>query len=100
MATEFKWSIGTLERKLDDGFVFTAHWRAVASDGDYSASSYGTAGFSQDPESADYIPYEDLTEADVLGWVWESVDKDATEAALQAKIDSDMNPTTGTGTPW
>ena len=100
MATEFKWSIGTLERKLDDGFVFTAHWRAVASDGDYSASSYGTAGFSQDPEAAGFVPYESLTEADVLAWVWESVDKDATEAALQAKIDADMNPTTGTGVPW
>ena len=100
MATEFKWSIGTLERKLDDGFVFTAHWRAVASDGDYSASSYGTAGFSQDPEADDYIPYDDLTEADVLAWVWESVDKDATEAALEARIEADKNPTTATGTPW
>jgi len=28
------------------------------------------------------------------------VDKDATEAALQSKIDADMNPTTGTGVPW
>ena len=100
MATEFKWSIGTLERKLDDGFVFTAHWRAVASDGDFSASSYGTAGFTPDPESEDFTAYDDLTEADVLAWVWESVDKDATEAALQARIDADKNPTTATGTPW
>ena len=100
MATEFKWSIGTLERKLDDGFVFTAHWSCRASDGDFSASSYGTAGFSQDPEAADYIPYEQLTEEQVLAWVWESVDKDATEAALQARIDADKNPTSATGTPW
>ena len=100
MATEFKWSIGTLERKLDDGFVFTAHWNCRASDGEFSATSYGTAGFTQNPEAADYIPYEQLTEEQVLAWVWESVDKDATEAALQARIDADKNPTTADGVPW
>ena len=100
MATEFKWSLPTLERKLDDGFVCVAHWRCTASDGDYSASSYGTAGFSQDPESDSFIPYDSLTEADVLGWVWNSVDKDATEAALAQKIDADKNPVTAAGVPW
>jgi hypothetical protein len=77
-----------------------AHWRCTASDGDYSASSYGTAGFTPAPESEDFTSYDDLTEADVLAWVWESVDKDATEAALAQKIDGDKNPTTGTGVPW
>ena len=100
MATEFKWTISLLERKLDDGFVFTAHWRCNASDGDYSASSYGTAGFAADPTAEGFVPYESLTEADVLSWVWESVDKDATEAALQAKIDADKNPVTAAGVPW
>ena len=96
----FVWSIPTLERKLDDGFVFTAHWRCTASDGDYSASSYGTAGFTYDASSEGFVAYEDLTEADVLGWVWESVDKEATEEALAAQLDAAMNPTSATGTPW
>jgi hypothetical protein len=99
MAT-FNWQISTLERELSDGGVIVAHWRCTASDGDFSASSYGTAGFSQDPEAEGFIPYEDLTEAQVLGWVWESVDKDATEAALQAKIDAEKNPVTAAGVPW
>ena len=101
MATEFKWSLPNLERKLEGGFVFTAHWRCTASDGDFSASSYGTAGFSQDPESDSFTPYEDLTEEQVLEWVWaDGVDKDATEAALQAKIEDQKNPTTAAGVPW
>jgi len=100
MAATFEWSLPTLERNLSDGGVTICHWRASASDGDYNASSYGTCGFTPDPSSPDFVPYDDLTEAQVLGWVWESVDKDATEAALQAKIDADMNPTTGTGVPW
>ena len=99
MAT-FNWTISTLERNLADGGVIVAHWRCTASDGDYSASSYGTAGFTPDASAPGFVAYDALTEADVLAWVWESVDKDATEAALEAKIDGDKNPTTGTGVPW
>jgi hypothetical protein len=99
--TTFNWSLPTLERQTADGFVCVAHWRCTASDGDFHASSYGTAGFSQDPEADSFIEYEDLTEAQVLEWVWaDGVDKDATEAALQAKIDADKNPVTAAGVPW
>ena len=100
MAATMNWQISTLERELADGGVIVAHWRCTASDGDYSASSYGTCGFTPDPESEDFVAYDDLTEADVLAWVWESVDKDATEEALAAKIEADKNPTSATGVPW
>ena len=100
MSATFNWTISTLERELSDGGVIVAHWRCTASDGDYSASSYGTAGFTPDPESEDFVAYDDLTEADVLAWVWESVDKDATEEALAAKIEADKNPVTAAGVPW
>jgi hypothetical protein len=76
------WTIAQLERNTSDGGVVVAHWRATATDGDYSASSYGTAGFTPDPASPDFVPFDDLTEADVLVWVYESVDKDATEESL------------------
>ena len=98
---EIKWSIPNLERHTADGFVYTAHWICRATDGEFSASSYGTAGFQQDPEAESFTPYEDLTEEQVLGWVWAGgVDKDATEAALAAKIEAEKNPTTAAGTPW
>jgi len=97
---EFKWSIPTTEYTTESGFVFTAHWICRATDGDFSASSYGTAGFQQDPEAESFTPYEDLTEEQVLGWLFNSIDKDATEAALAAKIEADKNPTSATGVPW
>lgn len=100
MAIEYTWALPTLERHTADGFVYTAHWRCTATDGEFSASSYGTAGFSQDPEAESFTPYEDLTEEMVLGWLWASIDKDATEAALKAKIEADKNPTSATGVPW
>ena len=102
MATEFVWSLPTLERELSDGGVIVAHWRCNASDGDYSASSYGTAGFTPDASAPDFKAYDDLTEADVLAWVWDQSEgwKDDVEAALQAKIDAEKNPTTAAGVPW
>ena len=43
------WQISQMERTLADGGVVVCHWRATATDGDFSASSYGTAGFTPDP---------------------------------------------------
>ena len=101
MAATFEWTVGQLERNLADGGVIVAHWRCTASDGDYSAFSYGTAGFTPDASAPGFVAYDALTEADVLAWVWaDGVDRDATEAALQARIDADKNPTTADGVPW
>ena len=102
------WMIAQLERNTTDNGVIVAHWRVTAEEtvgtGDdavtYTASSYGTCGFNPDPTSPSFVPYEDLTEADVLAWVYESVDKDATEAALTANIEEQKNPVTETGLPW
>jgi hypothetical protein len=91
------WKIEQLDRLTSDGFVTTAHWRATAVDGEYSASAYGTTGWQAGtPE----IPYANLTEATVLAWVWENLDKAATEANLTAQIDALKNPTTANGVPW
>ena len=90
------WTISQLDRNTSDGFVTTAHWRCTGVDGDYSGSVYATASFTGDLTT----PYADLTEQQVLGWVWESVDKDATEAAVAAQIEAQKNPVTAAGTPW
>jgi len=99
------WTIATLEHNVADGGVTVAHWRVSASEtvGEdvYSASSYGTCGFSPDPSSPDWVAYDDLTEAQCLQWCWDNgVDKDATEASLAAKIEADKNPVSAHGTPW
>lgn len=94
------WTIGTLERELSDGGVIVAHWRATAVDGDFSASSYGTVGFTPDPSASGFIAYDSLTEADVIGWVQAELDQDAIEASLAAQIEADKNPTQAAGVPW
>ena len=92
------WTISTMEREVSNGFVITAHWQATAVDGDYTASIYSTCSWA---EGTPTIPYVDLTQETVLGWVWANgVDKQATEDALAANIALQKNPVTATGTPW
>jgi hypothetical protein len=98
--TIITWSIAQLDRNAADGGVTVAHWRVTAVDGDHSASAYGTAGFTPDASAAGFVPYASLTEADVLAWVWGSVDKAAAEASLEAQIEAKKAPVTLTGTPW
>ena len=98
--TEFNWTIAQLERNTSDNGVTIVHWRCTGVDGDNSTGAYGTASFTPDPTSPDFIAFESLTEADVLGWVHANVSKEDTEASLQAKLDEMAAPSTVTGMPW
>ena len=40
------WTIAQLDRQTSNGFVTTAHWRADAVDGNYSASAYSTSSWT------------------------------------------------------
>ena len=97
MSITYNWSVSNLDSNTADGFVFCAHWQVSAVDGEHSASAYATVSW---PEGTPTIPYANLTEATVLNWVWESVDKTATEASLAAQIALLKNPVKATGTPW
>ena len=91
------WTISTLDRRTSDGFVQTAHWNCTGVDGELSSSVYATCSFDGDVN----VPYEALTEADVLGWCWANgVDKDATEASIADRIEALKNPVQASGLPW
>ena len=98
------WTIANLERNVSDGGVTVAHWRVTESEtvgeDTFTASSYGTCGFTPDASASDFVAYADLTESTVLGWVHADVDKDATEAALTANIAEQKTPTSADGMPW
>jgi hypothetical protein len=97
MSTTYNWTISTLDRDVATGYVNCAHWTATAVDGEHSASAYATVSWA---EGTPTIAYAFLTEATVLGWVWESIDKEATEASLAAQIALLKNPVKSTGVPW
>ena len=101
MATTFTRGINTLERETDDGFVMTAHYTVDANDDTYAAGAYGSVGF-QRPDNL--IPYNQLDEPTVIGWVQEALGGDEKvaeiEAALQTQIDEQRHPSKAAGVPW
>lgn len=98
MPIQYTWKVNQLKRKLDTGFVFNVVYELFATDGDFNAQTSGFVSLSQpDPES--FIPYEDLSESIVLGWIYERVGKEI-ENQLADLIENQRNPKEATGLPW
>jgi hypothetical protein len=100
MATTYQWKIANLERETEDGFVFTAHYTVNADDGTYTSGAYGSLGFER-PDNL--IPFSQLTEETVVGWVKEKFGEEKVaeiEAALQAQLDEQRHPSKAAGVPW
>tara|TARA_R110002110_G_scaffold333037_1_gene543951 strand:+ start:283 stop:627 length:345 start_codon:yes stop_codon:yes gene_type:complete len=114
MAITTTWNVSDMTHKDSDGGVFLVYWSLTAqSDGtpSYSAQEGGKLRCTADPSASDYIAYADLTEADVLGWVYDSlIEGDETAAEAKARIEVDRTAkvqkqidaaaTTASGVPW
>jgi len=94
----FTWNVVQTNYNTIDKFITTVHYTVNAVDGEYTASTYGTVSYTQGEGS--YVPYADLTEAEVVGWVQESLGQDTIEASLTAQIESQKNPVQEAGLPW
>ena len=110
MAITKTWEVNTLERELADGYVKKVIYRVKGLDGsEEKARATGEVNLEK-PETL--IPYKDLTEATVLGWVKAKlnteVDKDGKavdrvaliEKSLEDEIALINTPVTSTGKPW
>lgn len=97
-----EWNIAQLERHLSDGAVYTAHWTVNLQDQGESAGCYGSIGLS-DPDPANFTPYEQLTQEQVIGWVKDKLGEEqvvSIEAALATQIEQKLHPTNAQGLPW
>ena len=93
------WKIVNMERNASTGFVNTVHWTCSDADGDFSGSTYGSIGL----EGELVTPFEQLTEAQVIGWVKAALGEEtvaAHEAAVAAQIAEAKEPKVATGMPW
>jgi hypothetical protein len=98
MANTYTWVISQLDAyPQQDGHtdvVFTVHWRRQATDGTHTADIYGSQAVTLDP-NATYIPYAELTEAIVIGWLEDAMGAETLEAqkaALDKQIEDQINP--------
>ena len=89
------WIIERLLVKPTEGthtdVVITADWRCNGSQDNYSGTCYGSCSFQ--PPSENFTPYDQLTEAQVLGWCYANgVDQSAIEANVTQQIENQINP--------
>lgn len=114
MAIHTTWSVNNMTRVDADGGVVIAYWSLVAASdgsGGESATEGGKQRFTYDASSSNFIAYDDLTEADVLGWIWEdNKEGEETAAEYKARIEAertakvqaqiDRKAAQSTGVPW
>ena len=110
MAITKTWEVNTLERELADGYVKKVIYRVKGIDGsEEKARATGEVNLEK-PKTL--VPYKDLTESTVLGWVKEKlnteIDEDGKavdrvaliEKALEDEIALINTPVTAEGKPW
>ena len=114
MAINCTWSVSDMTHMDSDGGVILVYWSCVAaSDGSpsYTATEGGKLRCEYDASSPDFIAYADLTEADVLGWVYNSlIEGEETAEEAKARIEADRTAkvqgqidrasSQSSGTPW
>jgi len=120
MAINTTWSVSNMTHVDADGGVILAYWSLVAASdagGGETATEGGKARFTYDASASGYIPYADLKESDVLGWIYDQNKgpssggpEDETAAQYKARIEAertakveaqiDRNATQATGVPW
>ena len=102
------WNISAMDCRVQEGqyqdVVITVHWQCTDTqeiDGkEYSGRVYSTCSLPA-PEGS-FTPYDQLTQQQVLGWIWANgVDQAATEAAVEAQIQAQAHPVvTSPPLPW
>jgi hypothetical protein len=106
--TNFLWVISQLNCAVESeglpNVINVIHWRYQATqlDGDktWFAETYGASSVAQ-PNPQNFVPYEDVTEAEVISWLEEILPVDEMKAALEAKIELEINPVQVTlPLPW
>jgi hypothetical protein len=99
METNFQWVITQLNCAVEsDGLpnvINVIHWRynatQVNGDKTYFADTYGSSSVAQ-PNPQNFIPYEDVTEEEVIGWLEQILPVDDMQLSLEANIALQINP--------
>jgi len=107
MSTTYAWTINRMYtlQQPDPDYVVNVLWTLTGVDGTTTASIDGSTMFDSN-QSGTFIPYDQLTEATVIGWVQTSLGADGIanyEANVQGQINSILNPPVSpenTPLPW
>ena len=104
MTTQFTTTITAMYtlQQPDPNYVVNALWEVTGVDGEYTASIGGNTQFNSADQEGTFIPYDQLTQEQVIGWIPESQITSA-QQCVQGQIDSLINPPVSpanTPLPW
>jgi len=104
MATTFTTRITAMYtlQQPDPNYVVNALWEVTGVNGTHTASIGGNTQFNSADQVGAFIPYDQLTEATVIGWIPESAITSA-QQCVQGQLDSMANPPVSpenTPLPW
>lgn len=98
MAQTTTWKVHDMKRNASDGGVTVVYWECRVEetatingvDETFTAVEGGKLRLTPDANADDFVAYDNLTEATVLGWVYDSLiedDETATEAKTRIETD-------------
>lgn len=76
-----------------DGYtdvVVQVTWKCIGTEGTFTAEQYDINVFSFDP--VNFTPYSELTQDQVLSWVWLTVNQTQIEEVVVAQLNNLANP--------
>lgn len=108
MAFTYEWKVKSLKTKTEDAnadSVIQVYWSVTGKDANNVTGTFDGATPFSSVGKTDFIPYEDLTEETVIGWIHEEVNTrlgymDHINNVIQRKIDEKVNPQVEQDLPW
>ena len=106
MSITTTWAINDMKRNASDNGVFEVFWTLwAAREEKYVTEVNGSIELTPDPTSDSFIPFENLTENDVLSWVKNNLEVSVIEQKVKDKLEklhpsTNIAPTVQSGTPW
>ena len=108
MAVTYTWEVtGIKTTTLNNtpNVVVQTYWKKVGTDGEHTGTFSGATPFSVDsmPAGTTFIPFDQLTEADVLSWIKAVVVNDYEKHVndqITDQINKSANPVVDATLPW
>lgn len=89
MSLTYTWKITGL-KKTSDGTVVQTYWQKIGTDENGNTGKFaGATPFKRDP-LADFVPFEELTEETVIGWIKDVV-VGQYETHVNEQIEKELN---------
>lgn len=97
MANTYNWTINALNAKVsvndgNENVVYSIQWQLNAVDSSEEHTVSITGDFQVEYDANNFIPYENLTKADVVGWLEAGLDVETIKSNLDDRLEKLITP--------